>query len=1098
MRPMRKIKPPGLKGKAPEGIGAGAVVQGIDVRSSPSLIPVVFLVDFSDRPRHRAAGDFPPLFFNTGPVDKSVANYWSEVSYGAFTVTGLPSDVFGWFRSGIDFPSTITLNSQLTDTSTGLNSTNFLALLNDLVSFLDPTVDFSRYDADNDGVVDSTIFVHSGYGGEDTGDTINDIYSQTIFFSGIPIATGDGVSIVDCVIVPEEKFYNDPDGIDNGNEDLIGIGVIVHEMGHLMGLPDLYPTTTQGGVTGNFSGVGILDLMSFGLWGNNLLLDQDTPTHLSAWSKMFLGWLTPVELSTTSFSNIMAPVEAVPEAFKVLINGPGDPTQYILIENRQITDTTIPNPAWLFDNSLPGTGVVIWHVDENVINSRLATNSVNVDPDFKGLDVEEADGGDEFDRTIIGATPNDRAIFFGDLGDFFRDSTQVFDRDNPNPGINETNSSPIISGDHPVDFGIDVSITNFTIFPQNINIGGFLFTVNFILFDLSISGTGIPPSVSDWRIFNQVSTAPSEGFTNGPIVSDDINVIGQDSSNAVWFGTADRGISRLSGRVFESFNATSDNLPSDTITAFAFNENTGVMWVGTDSGIARMRDRGNGFELVPSTPFLPGVSVNALAIDGDGFLWAATNSGLSVIDDGGTDSGSDDVFVPSVISGDFDGVVVSIGGNLNPVFDVVWAYDNTGRRLYRSQDPNDVTQFDSRTLPLNPIGNALSVDAKGLIWIATQNNGVLVYDDKLTVTFSDDELDPLDVDQDGDLGNAAGFHQYISRQNSSAQIDIASDRVTDIAFQEIEGLVEQIVYFSHRNDGINDGGVTQIDLNADPADRFIDSLGLTVFREQDLPDGPASNLVRDAFGDRSGNIWFSTDKGGSRFGNAGILTLDSTTYLNLDAVATVTLEDEGLNFDPGSINIAVVFVTSDSDPVGFVLILQETDIDTGIFRGQFSFTSGASLPDPGGLSLLSVQNGNTFTATYNDASPRGVRTARATWSRIFPFKDNLFIEGCFIATAAFGSSSSPMVEIFRKFRDEHLLGTYPGRKFVSAYYRCSPPFARMIKQHDTAKFIARCSLAPLALFIHVMYEIDMMGKLFLVIGILGVLAAFWRVKGKAG
>jgi M6 family metalloprotease-like protein len=1076
LRPSKKIKPAGLNGKALQDVAIGAVLQGIDAGLS-SVTPVVFLIDFSDRPQHRAAADFSPLFFSTGPADKSVANYWTEVSYGAFTVSGLSSDIFGWFRSGIDFPSTITLNSQLTDTSTGLNSTNFLTLLNDLISSLDPTVDFSRYDADADGVVDSAIFVHAGYGGEDTGDTLNDIWSQTLFFSGSPIITGDGVNIEDIVIVPEEKFYNDGDGIDNGNEDLVGIGVIVHEIGHLMGLPDLYPTTTQGGVTGSFSGIGVFDLMGFGLWGNTTLTDQDTPSHLSAWSKTDLNWVDPVILSASGLINL-SPVEVQPDVLKVFINGSAaDPTQYILIENRQ------QSGSWIFDNALPGTGILIWHIDERVIDgdplgtgiTNRERNVVNINSGFKGVDVEEADGGDELDQPFAGP------ISFGESADFFNGSSQIYDRDNPNPGQNETNSSPIISFDqvanngsfHPIDNQFDISLENFSVAPSLD-----------IQFDFTIIS---PPSAPDWKTFDQVSTDPSFGFINGPIVSDDVNVVGQDSSNAVWFGTADRGISRLSGRVFESFNATSDNLPSDTITAFAFNENTGVMWVGTDNGIARMRDSGTGFDLIPGTPYLPGFVINDLSIDGDGFLWAATDSGLSVIDDGGTDTASDDVVVPSVISGAFDAVVVSPGGNISPLFDVVWAYDNTGRTLYRSSDESDVLQFVNRNLPLNPIVNDLAVDSTGLLWIATQNNGVLVYDDKLTVPFTDDELDPLDVDNDTITDETV----YITTPTTG---DIASNRVTGVTFQEIQGLPRPIVYFSHDNDGVNDGGVTEIDLNADPADRFIDGLGLTVFREQDLPDGPASNLVRNAFTDRSGNIWFSTDKGASRFGNAGILTLDSTTYVNLSAIATVTLEDDGLNVDSGSLDLALVTVTSDSDPTGFPLILQETGNDTGFFSGTFGFTDGPSVVSPGVMSRIRVENDNAVTVTYNDASPPGVITATAVWRKVVDFDDGIWISGCFIATAAFGSYSSPMVKIFRQFRDDYLLGSYLGRNFVSFYYRVSPRGARFIRENGPARLLTRSILVPLALFIHTGLKLVVLEKVFLLLCVFAVISFFWFSK----
>jgi YVTN family beta-propeller protein len=47
--------------------------------------------------------------------------------------------------------------------------------------------------------------------------------------------------------------------------------------------------------------------------------------------------------------------------------------------------------------------------------------------------------------------------------------------------------------------------------------------------------------------------------------------------------------------------------------------------------------------------------------------------------------------------------------------------------------------------------------------------------------------------------------------------------------------------------------------------------------------------------------------------------------------------------------------------------------------------------------------------------------------------------GCFIATAAYGSSMEPDVTILRRFRDTYLLSFGPGYFFVNAYYRHSPP-----------------------------------------------------------
>ena len=65
-----------------------------------------------------------------------------------------------------------------------------------------------------------------------------------------------------------------------------GVGVISHEYGHDLGLPDLYdsigPTDTD---------VGWWDLMSTGSHSGPVF--QSIPTHMGAWSKYVLGWINP-------------------------------------------------------------------------------------------------------------------------------------------------------------------------------------------------------------------------------------------------------------------------------------------------------------------------------------------------------------------------------------------------------------------------------------------------------------------------------------------------------------------------------------------------------------------------------------------------------------------------------------------------------------------------------------------------------------------------------------------------------------------------------------------------------------------------------------
>lgn len=69
--------------------------------------------------------------------------------------------------------------------------------------------------------------------------------------------------------------------------------------------------------------------------------------------------------------------------------------------------------------------------------------------------------------------------------------------------------------------------------------------------------------------------------------------------------------------------------------------------------------------------------------------------------------------------------------------------------------------------------------------------------------------------------------------------------------------------------------------------------------------------------------------------------------------------------------------------------------------------------------------------------------------------------GCFIATAAYGSALHPKVNALRVFRDRYLNTNVPGRAFVAAYYRLSPPLADFIARHDWLRAGVRTLLWPL-------------------------------------
>ncbi len=87
--------------------------------------------------------------------------------------------------------------------------------------------------------------------------------------------------------------------------------------------------------------------------------------------------------------------------------------------------------------------------------------------------------------------------------------------------------------------------------------------------------------------------------------------------------------------------------------------------------------------------------------------------------------------------------------------------------------------------------------------------------------------------------------------------------------------------------------------------------------------------------------------------------------------------------------------------------------------------------------------------------------------------------GCFIATAAYGSYLDPHVVVLRVFRDRRLAGNAAGRKMIALYYAWSPPAARFIARHETARAVTRCILTPIVLFAE--YPISSSTALFVIV-----------------
>ncbi len=69
--------------------------------------------------------------------------------------------------------------------------------------------------------------------------------------------------------------------------------------------------------------------------------------------------------------------------------------------------------------------------------------------------------------------------------------------------------------------------------------------------------------------------------------------------------------------------------------------------------------------------------------------------------------------------------------------------------------------------------------------------------------------------------------------------------------------------------------------------------------------------------------------------------------------------------------------------------------------------------------------------------------------------------GCFIATACYGSSLAPELDVLRGFRDSFMVQNGFGRFLVRFYYTVSPPIADFIRCKDFLRCYVRVILDPI-------------------------------------
>jgi M6 family metalloprotease-like protein len=150
-----------------------------------------------------------------------------------------------------------------------------------------------------------------------------------------------------------------------GLESMTGLGVVAHELMHLIGLAE---PPARPGTSGN----GAWCLAAESWHGDNADLrahggaGDHRPFHLCVACKTRLGWLQPVAIDPKVEQMIaLRPIESWPDALKIPIAA----DEYYLLESRARRG---------YDRNLPGAGLLIWHVKEGAFQDLVEAHGLEM------------------------------------------------------------------------------------------------------------------------------------------------------------------------------------------------------------------------------------------------------------------------------------------------------------------------------------------------------------------------------------------------------------------------------------------------------------------------------------------------------------------------------------------------------------------------------------------------------------------------------------------------------------------------------------------------------------------------------------------------
>jgi M6 family metalloprotease-like protein/uncharacterized repeat protein (TIGR02543 family) len=346
------------------------------------------------------------LFSTTPPLGRpyTFRTFYQQLSHGLFDVQGETYGYAALDSNEVTYAGAPPCNGNPfgTPNCNGLFDNNQAVdpvhrmqnALQEALSKLDASIDWTQYDSNGDGDVDLVVFLQPAQDGACGGANNNHLWSHR-YSLFTPYITHDGKRVSDYLL---QSALGGASACDS--TQIMPIGTVAHETGHGLGLPDLYDTQ------GPTEGIGDWGLMGAGNYTSAL-----SPSRMEAWSLNELGWVTVAPLTAGgSYSVDAAPVSDT--AFYLRPRGSNPRGEYFLLENRQRSESDtamirVRCQRSSAPSNCPG-GLLIWHVDSTQLVNGAFGNTINYGP-IHGLALVQADGLTDLDA------PRNR----GDAGDAY-------------------------------------------------------------------------------------------------------------------------------------------------------------------------------------------------------------------------------------------------------------------------------------------------------------------------------------------------------------------------------------------------------------------------------------------------------------------------------------------------------------------------------------------------------------------------------------------------------------------------------------------------------------------------------------------------------